>query len=301
MIHYTIIATNDGNIDAAQRDVTDAQVTNLVCTPANPVASLAPGGIDHLHGQPHDHPGRPRRRAASSTRPASTTARAGRPRRVTTSPRRARRTRPDDHQGRDRDRLQRGRRRDPLHDHGDQQRQRDAHNVDVTDAERQPTWSARRRPGRQPGSGRPITCTASHTITQADLDAGASTTRPASTTAPAVRPQACDDVDHAGHAEPEPDDHEGRDRDGLQRGRRRHPLHDHGDQQRQRHAAQRDRDRRRSQQPVVHADYPGGQPGAGRDDHLHGQPHDHPGRPRRRQLLQPGLRRRRRRWGRRGL
>src|SRR6185312_4203547 len=42
VIHYTITATNDGNVTLASVTVTDAQVSDLSCTPANG-SSLAPG------------------------------------------------------------------------------------------------------------------------------------------------------------------------------------------------------------------------------------------------------------------
>src|SRR6185503_16367134 len=44
VISYSIVATNDGNVTLTNVTVTDAQVTDLVCLPSNPVASLAPGG-----------------------------------------------------------------------------------------------------------------------------------------------------------------------------------------------------------------------------------------------------------------
>jgi len=43
VIHYTIVVTNTGNVTLHNVDVTDSQVGNLVCTPAEPVADLAPG------------------------------------------------------------------------------------------------------------------------------------------------------------------------------------------------------------------------------------------------------------------
>jgi uncharacterized repeat protein (TIGR01451 family) len=43
VIHYTITATNDGNVTLTNVDVTDSQVSDLVCTPTTPVASLAVG------------------------------------------------------------------------------------------------------------------------------------------------------------------------------------------------------------------------------------------------------------------
>jgi uncharacterized repeat protein (TIGR01451 family) len=43
VIHYAILVTNTGNVTLHNVDVTDSQVANLVCTPAEPVADLAPG------------------------------------------------------------------------------------------------------------------------------------------------------------------------------------------------------------------------------------------------------------------
>ena len=43
VLHYTITATNIGNVTLHDVNVTDDQVTDLVCTPALPVADLAPG------------------------------------------------------------------------------------------------------------------------------------------------------------------------------------------------------------------------------------------------------------------
>ena len=42
VIHYTIVATNDGNVTLAAVTVSDPKVSGLVCTPANGSA-LAPG------------------------------------------------------------------------------------------------------------------------------------------------------------------------------------------------------------------------------------------------------------------
>ena len=44
IIHYTIVATNDGNVTLTNVVVTDPKVSGLDCTPALPVASLVPGG-----------------------------------------------------------------------------------------------------------------------------------------------------------------------------------------------------------------------------------------------------------------
>src|SRR5205814_2171917 len=43
VIHYTIVATNTGNVTLHNVLVTDPHVSNLSCTPGNPVADLAPG------------------------------------------------------------------------------------------------------------------------------------------------------------------------------------------------------------------------------------------------------------------
>ena len=44
VIHYTIVATNDGNTTLHNVNVTDPKGSNLDCNPAIPVSSLAPGG-----------------------------------------------------------------------------------------------------------------------------------------------------------------------------------------------------------------------------------------------------------------
>src|SRR5436190_7660413 len=44
VIHYTIVATNNGNTTLNNVDVTDPNVSNLTCTPTTPAADLAPGG-----------------------------------------------------------------------------------------------------------------------------------------------------------------------------------------------------------------------------------------------------------------
>ena len=106
---------------------------------------------------------------------------------------------------------------------------------------------------------------------------------------------------HAGRQEPAPDDHQGRDRDGLQRGRRRDPLHDRRRPTTATRRCRRDGHRSATSSDLVCTPANGLDAGPGRVDQLHGQPHDHPGRHRRRQLLQPGLCRRRCRWCGRGV
>jgi uncharacterized repeat protein (TIGR01451 family) len=43
VLHYTIVVTNVGNVTLQDVVVTDAQVSDLVCTPATPIANLAVG------------------------------------------------------------------------------------------------------------------------------------------------------------------------------------------------------------------------------------------------------------------
>jgi len=60
VIHYTITATNTGNVTLHNVNVTDSQVSNLNCVPAVPVANLVVGA-SIVCCQPHDHPGGPGR------------------------------------------------------------------------------------------------------------------------------------------------------------------------------------------------------------------------------------------------
>ena len=56
--------TNAGNVTLHDPiTVSDDKATDESC-PALPAGGLAPGAVDHLHGQLHDHPGRPGRRLA---------------------------------------------------------------------------------------------------------------------------------------------------------------------------------------------------------------------------------------------
>ena len=99
VINYTIVATNDGNMTLAAVTVTDPNVSDLSCTPANG-SSLAPGAsmtctATHTVTQADIDAGLTR------TRPASTTVPAGPPRRVTTTTTPGARTRTVDHEGGD--------------------------------------------------------------------------------------------------------------------------------------------------------------------------------------------------------
>ena len=98
-------------------------------------------------------------------------------------------------------RLQRGRRRHPLHDHGDQRRQHDAQRRDGDRPAAPATWSA---PGqRSPlAPGDSITCTASHTITQADIDAGSFFNQACVDDGAGGAAEACDDVTTPGDQNP---------------------------------------------------------------------------------------------------
>ena len=56
VIHYTVVATNDGNVTLASVTVTDPNASGLVCTPANG-SRPGPGCVIELHRHSHDHPG----------------------------------------------------------------------------------------------------------------------------------------------------------------------------------------------------------------------------------------------------
>ena len=76
VIHYTIVATNDGNMTLSNVTVTDPNVAGLTCTPANPVATLAPGATINCTAT-HTITRPTSTRAATPTRPVSMTVPAG--------------------------------------------------------------------------------------------------------------------------------------------------------------------------------------------------------------------------------
>ena len=104
VIHYTIVATNDGNVTLAAVTVTDPNVSGLSCTPANGSASGA-GRVDDLHGDAHGRRRPTSTRAITPTRPVSMTARAGRRSSVPARTCRRCRSRVVDHEGGDGDEL----------------------------------------------------------------------------------------------------------------------------------------------------------------------------------------------------
>ena len=62
VIHYTIVATNDGNVTLAAVTVTDPSVSGSELYAGERVG-VGSGCVDELHGDAHDHAGRHRRRA----------------------------------------------------------------------------------------------------------------------------------------------------------------------------------------------------------------------------------------------
>ena len=59
ILHYTIVATNDGGTDLAAVTVSDSLVSDLSCAPSNGSA-LAQGCVDDVHGDAHGDAGGPR-------------------------------------------------------------------------------------------------------------------------------------------------------------------------------------------------------------------------------------------------
>ena len=62
VIHYTIVATNIGNVTLHDVVITDPNAVNLVCVPALPVDEPGARRRDLLHGRAHGHAGGHRRR-----------------------------------------------------------------------------------------------------------------------------------------------------------------------------------------------------------------------------------------------
>ena len=123
VIHYSITATNDGNITLHNVTVTDPNVSDLGLHAGQSGRQPGPGRVDHLHGQPHDHPGRHRCRhyfnqacvddgAGGAAQACDDVTTPGTKNPHLTITKDATETG-----------FRRGRRRHPLHDHGDQRRQ----------------------------------------------------------------------------------------------------------------------------------------------------------------------------------
>ena len=71
LVTYTLTATNSGNVTLHNVSVSDAPaLDSYACSPSIPAASLAPGAIDHLHGDACDHAGGSRMQARSRTQRA---------------------------------------------------------------------------------------------------------------------------------------------------------------------------------------------------------------------------------------
>ena len=76
-----------------------------------------------------------------------------------------------------------------------------------------------------------MTCTATHTVTQADIDAGSFANVACVDDGPDGAPEVCDDEDvPADRVKSGAVDHEDGHRTELRRGWRHHQLHDRGDQ-----------------------------------------------------------------------
>ena len=217
--------------------VTDPNAADLVCTPANG-RRLAPGAIDRMHGRLTRSPRRTSTPATTSIPPASTTATAGAQQACDAPTSRAPRI-PHLVIVKDADgaELRQRRRRHPLHDHRDQRRQHHARVGDRDRSERQRPRAASRPTARRWPPVRPLSCTASHTVTQADIDAGHYLNTACVETATGAT-ATCDDADVPADQNPHLTIVKDATEDELQRSRRRHPLHHHRDQRRQ-HDARR--------------------------------------------------------------
>ena len=134
--------------------------------------------------------------------------------------------------------------------------------------------------------GASMSCTATHTVTQADLDAGHYANQACVDDGAAGAAQQCATKNVPAVQAPASDDHEGRDGVELRRRRTDDPLHDRGDQHGQHDAGGGDGDRPGRDRAVLHPGQRIG-PGAGRIAVVHGHAHGHPGGPGRRSLRQP--------------
>ena len=174
-------------------------MSDLVCVPATPVTDLAPGGDDQLHRQPHHHPGRHRRRQLLQRGLRRRRRRTAPPRPATTSPRRATKnpalsiTKVDDVEN-----------YDSVGDvisytiQATNTGNVTLHNVDVTDAQVSDLVCVPATPVTDLAPGGVINCTASHTITQADIDAGSFFNEACVDDGALGAAEACDDVTTVG-------------------------------------------------------------------------------------------------------
>jgi uncharacterized repeat protein (TIGR01451 family) len=203
VIHYTITVTNTGNVTLHNVDVTDAQVGNLVCTPAEPVADLAPGAqisctASHTIVQADVDEGSFYNQACVNDGAGGA---AGRCDDVTTP-------------GSKNPHLS----IDKVDNTGGFDSVDDVisytitatndgnvtlHNVDVTDPNVSNLVCAPVDPVADLAPGESIVCTASHTVTQADLDAGHFANQACVDDGQGNAAEACDDVDTQGDQNPE--------------------------------------------------------------------------------------------------
>ena len=286
--------TNTGAVTLTGVRVVDAKVTGTVC----PTTDARPGRRHHLHRDLHAHPGRRRRRARSSTRRPPPAHPAERGRHL--APRRARPRRPAPRRSVVLDKQAGDPGRPRTATAGSTPVTRSASRFVVTntgdvDADRgraSPTrWSPARAvcPAATLAPGATTTCTATYTITQADMDAGAvdnTATASGRTPAGVTVTSAPDSTSTAtttlrrARADKTAGDPGRRQRQRPDRRRRHHRLPVRVTQHRR-----RDADRRSTVVDAAADDrrhLPGDDAGPGRHDHLHGDLHDHPGRRRRR-------------------
>ena len=208
VIHYTIVATNDGNVTLHNVTVTDPNVSNLSCTPATPVANLAPGAsinctATHTVTQADLDAGHYANTSCVDDGPA------GAPQ-VCDS---------EDVPSVNAPHLSISK----LATEANYDSVGDVinytivatndgnvtlHNVTVTRSEREQPELYAGEPVANLAPGASISCTATHTVTQADIDAGHYANTSCVDDGPAGAPQACDSEDVPAAPEPASGDHE---------------------------------------------------------------------------------------------
>ena len=203
VIHYTITVTNTGNVTLHNVDVTDTQVGNLVCTPAEPVADLAPGaqisctashtivqadvdaGFFYNQACVNDGAGGAAQVCDDVTTPGSK------------------------HPHLTIDKVDNTGGFDSVGDvisytiTATNDGNVTLHNVDVTDPNGSNLVCTPAAPVADLAPGESIVCTADHTVTQADLDAGHFANQACVDDGQGTAAQACDDVDTPGDQNPE--------------------------------------------------------------------------------------------------